>query len=88
MAEDMTQLGLGIDAIELGRADQRVHGGGALASGVGTGKQIVASADGHAAQGALCRWVIDLDPAVVAVQLQRWPQVQGVHDRRRRVGLA
>ena len=30
-----------IDAVELGRTDERVDGGGAFATGVGTGEQVV-----------------------------------------------
>ena len=39
--ENIAEPGCGIDAVELGGLDQRVDGGGALAAGVGAGKQPV-----------------------------------------------
>ena len=44
MRQHVTQPGFGVDTVQLGRADQRVDRGGALAAAVGAGKQIVAVA--------------------------------------------
>jgi len=88
VGQHMAQPGFGGDAVELGRADQRVDRGGALAAAVGAGEQVVAAADGNTAQGPLSGRIIDLDDAVVAVAQQRRPQVERVLDRRRRVRLA
>jgi len=49
MRQRMAQPGFGVDPVQLGRADQRVDGGGALAPAVGAGEQVIASADGNAA---------------------------------------
>lgn len=85
----MAQPSLGINIIELGRPDQGVDRGGALATAVGAGEQVVAAAaDRHAAQRAFGRRVVDLDSAVVAVAQQCWPEFERVQDCRRRVGLA
>src|SRR5471030_1111437 len=46
VGQHMAQPGFGGDAVELGRADQRVDRGGALAAAVGAGEQVVAAADG------------------------------------------
>lgn len=67
MRQHVTQPGFGVDTVQLGRADQRVDRGSALAAAVGAGEQVVAAANGHATQGAFSRRVIDLDGAVVAV---------------------
>jgi len=53
LGQHMAQLGFGGDAVELGRANQRVDGGGALASAVGAGEQVVAATDGDTTQGPL-----------------------------------
>ena len=45
VGQHMAQPGLRVNTVELGRADQRVDGGGTLATAVGTGEQIVAPAD-------------------------------------------
>lgn len=65
MRQHAPQPGLGGDAVQLGRADQRVARGGALAAAVGTSIQVVAATDGYATQGAFDRRVVDLDGAVV-----------------------
>ena len=88
IGQHMAQPGLGVDTAQLGRADQRVDGGGAFAAAVGASKQVVAAADGHAAQSAFRRRVVDLDGTVLTVAQQRRPEFERVQDRRRRVGLA
>jgi hypothetical protein len=88
VGEHMAQPGLGVNTVELGRTDQRVGGGGTLATAVGASEQVVAPADGDATQGALGGRVVDLDDAVVAVAQQRRPQIERVLDRPRRVRFA
>ena len=88
VGQHMAQPGLGVNTAQLGRADQRVDGGGTLATAVGASKQVVAPANGNATQGALGGRVVDLDDAVVAVAQQRRPQIERVLDRGRRVRLA
>lgn len=84
----MAQPGFGVNTVELGRADQRVDSGSALATAVGARKQVVAQADGNATQRPLGSRVVDLDDTVVAVAQQRRPQVECVLDRGCRVRLA
>ena len=88
IGQHMAQPGLGVDTVELGRADQRVDGGGTLATTVGTGEQVVSPADGDATQRPFSGRVVDLDDVVVAVAQQRRLQIERVLDRRRRVRLA
>jgi len=86
--QHVAQPGLGGDAIELGRADQAIHGGRPPAAAVGAGKQEIAPAQCYAAQRPLGGRVVDLDAAVVGVAGQGWPQRECVQDRRRQVRLA
>jgi len=53
LGEHKAQPGFGVNTVKLSRADQRVDGGGALATAVGTGKQVVAPANGDVAQRPL-----------------------------------
>ncbi len=76
----MAQPGLGVNTVELGRADQRVDRGGTLAAAVGTGEQVVAPTDGDTAQRPLGGRVVDLDDALVAVTQQRRPQLNRGQD--------
>ena len=39
--QDLAQIGLRIEAVEFGRADQAVDGGSALAAGIGAGEKII-----------------------------------------------
>jgi hypothetical protein len=63
--ENVGEPGAGVDAVELGALDQRVHGGGAATALVGAGEGPAASAKGDAAQGALGGIVRQADAAVV-----------------------
>ena len=86
--QHVAQPSLGVDAIELGRANQAIHRGRALAAAVGAGKQEVAPAVCNAAQRPLGRRVVDLDTAIVGIAGQGWPQLECVQDGRRRVRFA
>ena len=48
MREHVAQPRLGIDAVEFGCADKRVHGGGPFPARIGAGEEIIASAYCHA----------------------------------------
>ena len=87
LRQHMAQPSLGGDPVQLGGADQRGSRGGPFAAAVGAGEQVVAAADGDAAQRPFGRRVVDFDGAVVAVAQQRGPQIQCVLDGRRRVGI-
>lgn len=84
----MAQSGFGVDPVELGRADQRVDGGGAFAARVRVRKQIVTAADSDVTQGTLGGGVVDFDGAVIAVARQCRPQIERVQDGCRCIGLA
>jgi hypothetical protein len=62
MRQHVTQLGFGLDTVQLGRADQRVDRGGALPAAVRASEQVVATVEGAFGCG-----VINLDGAVIAL---------------------
>lgn len=64
VGQHMAQPGLGVNTVQLGRANQRVDGGGTLAAAVSAGEQVVAAADGDTAQRPLGGRVVDLDDTV------------------------
>src|SRR5260221_3642075 len=86
--EQVAQVGLRIDAGELGGLDQAVEGGRPQATLVRAGEQPVLAADGHGADGPLGGVVVDLRPAVVAVPGQLDPAVEGIADGGRELALA
>jgi hypothetical protein len=57
--ENVAEIGLRIEAVELRRLDQGVHGSGTLATTVGAGEEPVLAADGNATQGALSGIVVE-----------------------------
>jgi len=79
MRQHVTQPGFEGDTVQLGRADQRIDRGGAFATAVGAGEEVVTAADGDATQGALGRRVIDLNGAVVLVAQQCGPEFERVY---------
>lgn len=48
--EHVTQIGLGIEPVQLGRLDQAVEGGRAFGPEVGAGEQVILAPHRHAAQ--------------------------------------
>jgi hypothetical protein len=48
-SQHVFQVGFRIKSVQLGRTDQAVHRGGAVATGIGPGKQIIFAAKGHGA---------------------------------------
>src|ERR1039458_9955930 len=65
--EHVAQIGFGIESVELGRADEAVDGGGALAAGVGSGEEVVLATDCDSTQSAFGRVVINLQLTVAAI---------------------
>jgi len=79
--EDIGKPFLRIDAVELGRLQQRKHGSGALTTAIGACKKPVLAAHSYAPEGALRRIVVDLQPAVVGVGEQLRLQLHGITQR-------
>jgi hypothetical protein len=52
MGKHVTQVRLWIGMVQFGRADDRVHRGGALAATVGAGEEIIFTPEGNGAQRA------------------------------------
>jgi hypothetical protein len=88
VGQHLAQPRFRVDTAQFGCADRRVVRRGAFATAVGTGEQIIAAADGNAPQRPLCGRVVDLDDAISAVAYKGGPQIEGVHDRRRRIEFA
>lgn len=63
--DDVCEPSLGIDVVELGRSDQGVHRGGALAATLGSGEEPGFPSEGHTAQGALGGIVREADPPIL-----------------------
>ena len=66
--DDMPRIGFGIEATELGRADQAVQAGSALPLGIRTGEVLFAP-DGDRPQRPFGGIVVDLDAPAGAVSL-------------------
>src|SRR5215510_10714752 len=66
-AQDGTKIALGVDAVQLGRADEAVDRGGPLAPSIRAAKKIVLPAYRDRAQRALDGVVVDLDLPVVDI---------------------
>ena len=87
-AEDVAQIGLGVEAVELGGFDQGVDGGGAFAAGVGAGEQVVLAAQGQGPDGALGGVVVDLQAPVIEIARQGLPAPAGIADGAGQLALA
>lgn len=71
--QNVPEIGLGIEAVELGALDQGVDDGGALAAGVGAGEEPVLTADGERPDRAFGGIVVDLQIAMVGIAGERGP---------------
>src|SRR3982751_7034234 len=71
--EHMAEVGLRINTVELGRADQTVDRSRSFATGISAGKQVVLSPNRDGTQRSFRRVVIDLEMSVIAVAHQRGP---------------
>ncbi len=76
--EDVSQPGLWIDVVQLGRDDEAVEDAGALAAAVGAGKQPGLSAESQTAQGALGGIGGEADPGIVEEAGKDVPTLQHV----------
>ncbi len=86
--EDVGQPSLGIDVVQLGRDDEAVEDGGALAAAIGAGEQPGLSSQSQAAQRPLGSVVRQADPAVVEEAGEGVPTLQHVIHGDRDVGMA
>jgi len=69
-----------INPVELGRSNQGIERSGALASGIGSKKQIVFPAKSHSAERSFGRAVVDLQKAVVDIARKSAPARENVSD--------
>lgn len=81
VTEDISQVGLGIEAVQLGRFDQRVEGGCALGAPIRAGEQLVLAPDRDTAQRPLGRVNVEPDATVIEHPGQRTPAAQHVAER-------
>src|SRR5487761_282824 len=70
-----------IESVELGRADQGVHGSGALAATVRSGEQEVLSPKSDSSERPLSGTVIDLEQAVFGVAREGPPSRERIANR-------
>jgi len=85
---DVTQVGLGLDAVERCGADQRVEESRSLASGIAAGEQPVLSSNSYGPDGVLGRIVADLQSTAIEVAGQRRPSRAGITDGTGEIALA
>jgi len=78
--EHVVQVGEGLDVVELGGADEGVERRGALSAGIGSGEEIILSAQGDTAQRTFGVVVVDLDAPVVEIAGQGRPAGERVAD--------
>ena len=88
LGEDVLEIDLGIEAVELGRAEQGVDGGGAFTACVRATKEKILPSKRDDAQRTFGGVVVDLESAVVGIARQGAPSRERIADRRRRIGLA
>ena len=62
--QDVGEIGLRIDAVQLGRLDDGVENSGPLAAGIGAGEEIILPSEGQRSDRALGGIVAHLQPAV------------------------
>src|SRR6188472_2457275 len=79
--EDVGEPSLRVEVVELGGADQRVHGRGTSAAPVRAAEQPRLSAQGDTAQRAFGRVVRETDPPVVEKAGERRPALEHVVHR-------
>jgi len=83
LGQDSAQVELGVEAIQLGRSDQAVHGGDAVAAAVGTCKQVVLSTKSDSPQCPFGRAVVYLQQSIFGVTGEGTPARERVSNRRR-----
>jgi hypothetical protein len=87
MGEYVAQIGLRINAVEPGAADERVHGRSALATAVSSHEQEVLASQAVSPQRIFGDVIVDFGSPVLAVIRQGLPLVEHVVDRLGRVRL-
>ena len=78
--KNVLEVGIWLNAIELGGRDQRAEHRPANGAAVGSCKQMVLAAESDGADGALDGIIVDLDAAVVEEPAERRPARAGVAD--------
>ena len=78
VAEHMTQICLGVEAIHPRGSDQTIHDGCPAPAVIGAGEEVVATADRDRAQRSFGDHIVDLDAAVIEIAHERVPQSQGI----------
>ena len=79
-AQCICEPGLRVDGVELGGADERIDGRGALAAAVGAGEEPGFAAEGDAAQRAFGGVIGQADAAVVEEAGEGGPALEHVID--------
>ena len=79
--DHLGQVGLRVYPVELGRLDQAVNGGGALAASIGASEQPVLAAQSDTAYRSLSSIVVYLDAPIVQVAGQGRPACNRVANR-------
>lgn len=85
--EHLAQIEFWIHSVQLGAAHERVDGGCAMSSGIGSGEEVVAATEGNRTQCALGTGVVCLDQSVIDVAGKRPPSRERIADRCGGVGL-
>src|SRR5204863_4535893 len=86
--ENLTQVGLGLKAVEACRANERVEDRGPIAASVGAQEQPVLGPELQGPNGILGGVVGDLQSAIIDVARQRVPSRAGVADGTGEIALA
>src|SRR5665213_3100533 len=77
-AEEVAEIGVGLDVVELAARQQRDEGGVDLGGVVGADEEPILSSDGFAPQRPLGAVVVDGEPTVVQEALERDTLIEGV----------
>src|SRR4051812_789964 len=86
-ADDVTQIGFRIEAVELGGADQTIDSRSVFPASIRTSEQIILPPQGDGAQLAFGGVVVDVDATVVTIPSQSNPIGQRVANGDRQLGF-
>lgn len=86
--QHLTQIAFRLDAVEFGASDQAIHGGGAFASRLGAGEDIVFSSQRDGTKRALHGVVVYFSVPIMGERIQRLPTVKRVLNGTAQCGLA
>jgi hypothetical protein len=81
-AEEIAQVGLGVEAVELARSEQREEVGGGLGVVIAADEEPSLATDGDAAELALACVVVYFESAVVEEAAERFALAHGVTEGR------